>query len=233
MSIKISHLSVCYDRQRILHNISFEAQEGEFVCVVGKSGCGKSSLLHAIAGFIPFSGDIQKTEAVGMVFQRNAVFPWMTVAENIAFAIRNHKHDKQEREQIVGEHLRLAQLEEKRNRYPVELSGGQVQRVAFARTLAQNPNLILMDEPFGSLDAFTREQMQNWLLSIWGTHRKTIVFVTHDIEEAIFLADRVLILKDGTVTHEFLISFGRPREETVKFTQEFNELKRKIHRSLA
>ena len=133
-----------------------------------------------------------------MVFQQYAVFPWLTVSENIAFGLDGK--DKQQQEKIVKEHLKLAELEDKKDKYPAELSGGQVQRVALARSLAHNPEVLLMDEPYGALDAYTRDKMQQWLLNIWTTHKKTIVFVTHNIEEAMFLADRVLVLN----SHSFI-----------------------------
>jgi len=163
-----------------------------------------------------------------MIFQNHAVFPWMTVEENIGFGFPETL-DKGLKQNIILEHLKLAGLEEKRTAYPGQLSDGQIQRVALARTLANNPEVILMDEPYSSLDAYTREQMQSWLLNVWSTHKKTIIFVTHNIEEAIFLADRVLLLKNRTFEKEFIVPFDRPRGGEIKFANEFNQLKHDIH----
>jgi NitT/TauT family transport system ATP-binding protein len=138
----------------------------------------------------------------------------------------------EKREKIVLEHLKLAELEDKKDKYPSELSGGQVQRIALARSLAHNPEVLLMDEPYGALDAYTRDKMQQWLLDVWATHKKTIIFVTHNIEEAIFLADRVLVLNNQKFVGEYKISFSRPRNESIKFSPEFNKLRQRIFESL-
>src|SRR3989344_5805951 len=172
-NISVKNLSVHYDGYCALKGVDFEAGKGEFVAIVGKSGSGKTTFLHALARFVEFSGDISVPKNVGL--------------EN---------ETKEKRAQIVSEHLELAELEDKKDKYPAELSGGQVQRIALARSLAHNPEVLLMDEPYGALDAYTRDKMQQWLLDVWATHKKTVVYVTHDIEEAIFLADRVLVLND-------------------------------------
>ena len=229
-NISVKNLSVHYDGYCALKGVDFEAGKGEFVAIVGKSGSGKTTLLHALARFVEFSGDISIPKNVGMVFQHYAVFPWFTASENIAFGLENETKEK--RAQIVSEHLKLAELEDKKDKYPAELSGGQVQRIALARSLAHNPEVLLMDEPYGALDAYTRDKMQQWLLDIWTTHKKTIVFVTHNIEEAIFLADRVLVLNDQKFVGEYKISFARPRNESIKFSPEFNKLRQQIFESL-
>ena len=228
--ISVKNLSVHYDGYCALKGVDFEAGKGEFVAIVGKSGSGKTTFLHALARFVEFSGDISIPKNVGMVFQHYAVFPWFTASENIAFGLENETKEK--RAQIVSEHLELAELEDKKDKYPAELSGGQVQRIALARSLAHNPEVLLMDEPYGALDAYTRDKMQQWLLDIWTTHKKTIVFVTHNIEEAIFLADRVLVLNDQKFVGEYKISFSRPRNESIKFSPEFNKLRQQIFESL-
>jgi NitT/TauT family transport system ATP-binding protein len=161
-----------------------------------------------------------------MVFQQYSVFPWLTVEKNIAFGLEHYSLE--ERSQIIRWHLELAQLSEKANHYPAQLSGGQVQRVALARCLAHNPRVLLMDEPYGSLDVYTREKMQQWLLDIWSTTKKTVIFVTHDIEEAIFLADRIYVLKDGHFTNEVKVPFDRPRKPEIKFTTTLTNLRREI-----
>src|SRR3989339_386432 len=228
--IAVKNLSVHYDGYCALKDVEFEVDKGEFVAIVGKSGSGKTTFLHALVHFIPFSGEISAPKNVGMVFQHYAVFPWFTASENIAFGLGDKSGN--ERAQIVSEHLKLAELEDKKDKYPAELSGGQVQRIALARSLAHNPEVLLMDEPYGALDAYTRDKMQQWLLDIWTTHKKTIVFVTHNIEEAIFLADRVLVLNDQKFVGEYKISFARPRNESIKFSPEFNKLRQQIFESL-
>lgn len=229
-NISVKNLSVHYEGYDALKGVDFEAGKGEFVAIVGKSGSGKTTLLHALARFVEFSGDISIPKNIGMVFQHYAVFPWFTASENIAFGLENETKEK--RAQIVIEHLKLAELEDKKDKYPAELSGGQVQRIALARSLAHNPEVLLMDEPYGALDAYTRDKMQQWLLDVWATHKKTIVFVTHNIEEAIFLADRVLVLKNGKFNKDFKVAFTRPRNEDVKFSFEFNKLKKEVFISI-
>lgn len=229
-NISVKNLSVKYKNYCALKGLDFEASEGEFIAIVGKSGSGKTTFLHALARFIQSSGDISMPKNIGVVFQHYAVFPWLTVSENIAFGLENETTEK--RAQIVREHLKLAELEDKKDKYPAELSGGQVQRIALACSLAHNPEVLLMDEPYGALDAYTRGKMQQWLLDIWTKNKKTIVFVTHNIEEAIFLADRVLVLNDQKFVGGYKIPFSRPRNESIKFSPEFNKLRQQIFESL-
>ena len=216
----IKDLNVSYNGLKILENLNMEIQNDEFVAIVGKSGCGKTTLLNAIAGFISYKGFIKKPKKVGMVFQNYVIFPWLTVYGNIAFGINNKEK--------VNNYIEMIDLSEKKNSYPSELSGGQIQRVALARSLATNPDLILMDEPYGALDIYNRDKMQQWLLKIWGEEKKTIVFVTHSIEEAIYLSDRLLLMKDKKITKEFRVNFSRPRNAEIKFAKEFVDLKKKI-----
>ena len=215
----INQLSVKYNNLLVLDSLNLKVKEGEFVAVVGQSGCGKTTLLNAIAGFIKFKGSIKKPEKIGFVFQNYAVFPWLSVKGNISFGLK--KNNK-----TVKHYLKMTGLNNKGENYSYELSGGQIQRVAIARALAANPDLILMDEPFGALDIYTRDKMQKWLLDIWQKERKTIVFVTHSIDEAIYLSDRVFVLKNKIIKKEFKIEFGRPRSEDIKFYKRFIELKR-------
>ncbi|MBM3308713.1 MAG: ABC transporter ATP-binding protein [Candidatus Altiarchaeales archaeon] len=220
-----SGLTVSYGSNVVLEGIGFSVKEGEFVAVVGESGCGKTTLLNAIAGFVSFSGVVDKPKKIGVVFQNYAVFPWLTVEENIAFGLEGD-------DAAVEHYLAMIGLDDKREGYPFELSGGQVQRVALARTLAASPELILMDEPYGALDVYTRDRMQRWLLDVWRKEKKTIVFVTHSIDEAVFLADRVLMLKNKRIAGEFPVKFRRPRSKEIKYSKRFAELKKTIMKAI-
>jgi NitT/TauT family transport system ATP-binding protein len=225
--ITVKHLSVAYKDLVVLENMDIEVRSGEFLCLVGPSGCGKTTLLNALAGFIPASGDINVAGKIGVVFQDHSVFPWMTVAENIAFGLRNGKRGDEA--EIVRQHLKLIRLDDKSDKYPAELSGGQIQRVGIARALAPGPDVVLMDEPFGALDRYTRERMQQWLLEVWTERHKTIILVTHDMDEAIFLSDRILVLNAGRVAAEYAVPLGRPRVEEMKFSPEFIQMKKDIY----
>ena len=214
--------------------------QGEFVCLIGASGCGKSTLLRIIAGFEqPTTGDaLVHGEAItgpgsdrGMVFQDYALFPWMTVRENISFGPRQRKLPHGEIQGITDEFLKMVGLERFADRYPSQLSGGMKQRVAIARVLANDANILLMDEPFGALDALTREQLQHELLQIWSRTGVTAIFVTHSVEEAVLLADRVLVMSagPGRIESDFRIKLARPRDVS---SPEFNALRRDIARRL-
>lgn len=207
------------DRYYVLEDISFTAEENEFICIIGKSGCGKSTLLNLIAGFIkPDNGEItvgnnvvEKPSAEkGVVFQEHALFPWCTVYENVAFGLKLNKQKNSH--EVTMKYLNMVGLTEYKDKYPNSLSGGMAQRVGIARALANNPKLLLMDEPLGALDAMTREKMRVDLLDIWEKTKKTIVFVTHSVPEAVYLADRVILLKDGTVKSDERIHMDRPRK---------------------
>lgn len=207
-----------------LDRVSFEIADGEFFCIVGHTGCGKTTLLNLLAGFDrPTEGRITIDGRVvdgpswhqAVVFQDHALFPWYTVFKNVAFGLEMKGIRGAEQRRIVGHYLDLVNLRGFENRYPHELSGGMKQRVGIVRCLAINPAILLMDEPFGSLDAQTREYMQDELLKIWGQEKKTIVFVTHSIEEATRLADRVLVMtrRPGRVKAITAIEVPRPRDE--------------------
>jgi NitT/TauT family transport system ATP-binding protein len=224
--IRVADLRVSYDNQEVIHGISFNVQRGEFLSILGKSGCGKSSLLHSLAGFIKKGGMVKIPARVGMIFQNYANFPWLTVEENVAFGLDSVNKDK--REELVTKYLEMVGLLSEAAKYPYELSGGQAQRVALARTLAPDPEVILMDEPFGALDEFTREKMQNWLLDLFGKSHTTIVFVTHNLEEALYLSDRIIVLGKGRILSEYNVPFTRPRNELLKFSPQFIELKRQM-----
>src|SRR3989338_2714016 len=187
----------------VLHDISLEIKEGEFVAVIGPSGSGKTTLLRIIAGLTSSSSGTLELDGKrisgtsrdrGMVFQNFSLFPWLTVAENIAFGLGLKKLTTEEANAIVARYLLITGLTQFKNAYPHSLSGGMQQRAAIARTLANNPKVILLDEPFGSLDVQTRSQMQEFLAKVWEEEKKTSVMVTHDVEEALYLADKVIVL---------------------------------------
>lgn len=221
-----------------LKDINLTVRQGEFVCLLGPSGCGKSTLLNAVAGFQPPSaGEIviegRKILAPGpdrgMVFQEYALFPWMTVGQNIAFGLEIQKKPKAEIELTVNQLLDLLHLKDFRDRFPKDLSGGMRQRVAIARVLALDSPIMLMDEPFGALDALTRRNLQDELLRIWEKLGKTILFVTHSIEESIYLADRIVVMtyRPGTVKRDQIVDMPRPRDPS---SAAFNDLKRELGR---
>lgn len=203
-----------------LQDVSLEVKQGEFVSIVGRSGCGKTTLLNMIAGFIPVTGGeiLLDGRAIngpgpdrGVVFQSFALFPWKTVLGNVAFGPRMRGLPDGECERIAREYLALVGLDGNAGRYPAELSGGMQQRVGVARALANNPDVLLMDEPFASVDAQTRMTLQEELTRIWMERKPTIVFVTHDVEEAVFLANRVVVLSRGRVLQEIDVPLPRPR----------------------
>jgi NitT/TauT family transport system ATP-binding protein len=206
-----------------LVNIDLRIEEGEFVCLLGPSGCGKSTLLKIIAGLIPAtSGRIAiNGEAVSrpgperaVVFQDYALFPWMNVRDNVEFGLEARKLPVAERHEISSRLLKVVGLSDFADRFPHHLSGGMKQRVSIARALAVDPSLLLMDEPFGALDAQTRHVLQDELLRIWREYRKTVVFVTHSIEEAIYLSDRIVVMtaRPGRVKQIVTVPEARPRD---------------------
>jgi ABC-type nitrate/sulfonate/bicarbonate transport system ATPase subunit len=228
------------DEVEALAPVDLAIPRSEFVCMIGASGCGKSTLLRIIAGFEePTTGEVSIDGKVitgpgsdrGMVFQDYALFPWMTVRENISFGPRQRQLPREEIDKTTDEFVRMVGLERFADRYPNQLSGGMKQRVAIARVLANDANILLMDEPFGALDALTREQLQNELLQIWKRTGVTTIFVTHSVEEAVLLADRVLVMSagPGRIDSDFRIELPRPRDVS---SPEFNALRRDIARRL-
>jgi NitT/TauT family transport system ATP-binding protein len=207
-----------------LRDVSFSVAAAEFLCVVGQSGCGKTTMLNVVAGFLePTQGEILiggkpvtgRGLDRGIVFQDFAqLFPWRTAQRNVEFGLEMKGLAKQEREEIALRFLRLVNLEKFARSYPHELSGGMQQRVAIARALAYNPAVLLMDEPFAALDALTREEMQRFLVEVWRETRKTVVYVTHNVAEAVYLADRVIVFSPhpGTVKAQVKIGLPRPRD---------------------
>ncbi len=228
--IKAIRLSAELSGKKILDSITFSAKQGEFVSIVGKSGCGKTTFLNCLAGFIPFKGEAIVPKNAGFVFQNNSLFPWLTAGENIVFGLAD-KNDL-EKQKIAGHYLKIIGLGERARQYPHQLSLGEAQRVAISRSFAPSPSVVLMDEPFASLDVHTRDKMQKWLMSLCEQEKKTIVFVTHYIDEAIFLSDKIAVMKGGGFAKVFKVPFSRPREEEIKFTEKFTKLKRQITNSI-
>jgi NitT/TauT family transport system ATP-binding protein len=222
--IQIRNVSMRFPGKRageeigVLENVNAEVARGEFVCIVGPSGCGKSTLLNIVAGFLDAtSGEILVEDAPVrqpdprriFVFQENGVFPWLNVHENVGFGLRTQT--TRERAHIIARYIDMVGLGGFENAYPHELSGGMRQRVEIARALAANPDIIYMDEPFGALDFMTRLKMRTDLVRIWQNEKKTILFVTHDIEEAVQLADRVLIMTARPATIQEMVDVDLPR----------------------
>jgi ABC-type nitrate/sulfonate/bicarbonate transport system ATPase subunit len=242
--IRVEDASLTYPnagaRVPAVEKACFSVRESEFVCLLGPSGCGKSTLLHLLAGFIrPDSGKILVDNRPvagpgvdrGVVFQRHSLFPWMTVWGNVEFGLQARGVPAFERRAVVARYLLDVGLSEFSASYPGELSMGQQQRVGLARALANDPEILLMDEPFGSLDALTRLRMQDLLLSIYERHSKTIVFVTHDIDESIVLASRVLLLsrRPARILEDLAVDLPRPRRTHDTLTcQAFLRLKGRI-----
>jgi ABC-type nitrate/sulfonate/bicarbonate transport system ATPase subunit len=252
--LRVENLSKSYQRKegwnttRTLHvfdNVSFAVREGEFVCIIGPSGCGKSTLLNLSAGLDQSSGgsvyvDGREVHGPGLdrgvVFQEFALMPWLTVMGNIEFGLQSKGVAKAERHKIAQRYVDLVGLSGFENFHPYRLSGGMRQRVGLARALAIEPSVLLMDEPFGALDAQTRESMQIALENIWEATRKTVLFITHDIREAIYLADRVLVMsgRPATVSLELKIELPRPHNRhDAKFQDYEHRLEQAIGTVLA
>ena len=244
--MKIENVSMCFSTRKgkitALKNLDFEVKKGEFLAIVGPSGCGKSTLINILVGILaPTNGKVilagEEVKGiypkVGMVFQKYAAFPWMTVRENISYGPRIAKKSKSEIDEITNHYSQMVGLEGYEHLYPKELSGGMSKRVDIARAYANQPEVLLMDEPFGALDDITKKQMQIELLNIWGKENKTVIFVTHDLEEAIFLADRILVLRKPTTEMDSLnfvqeVRFERPRTAALRSQNDFIQLKQEI-----
>ncbi|WP_410209727.1 ABC transporter ATP-binding protein [Aquirhabdus sp.] len=231
------HLGQGDQRFEALQDVSFTIKPGEFVCIIGPSGCGKSTLLGALAGHLqPSQGRLHVDgKAVttphpdrGLVFQHHTLFPWKKVLENVAFGLKMKGIPREKRLEEARKLLSLVGLAGFENSYPAALSGGMQQRVEIARVLINHPKVLLMDEPFGALDAQTRLMMQELLLDVWTRIRTTVLFITHDIDEALFLADRILVMspRPGRIIEELVLDFERPRRTDLVTTPEFMQLKR-------
>ncbi|MDQ8038120.1 MAG: ABC transporter ATP-binding protein [Pedobacter sp.] len=237
------HLGQGAQRFEAVQDVSIDVKPGEFVCILGPSGCGKSTLLGALAGHLSYSsGRIAVDGAAvnaphpdrGLVFQHHTLFPWKKALENVAFGLKMKGVSRRERKQQALDLIKLVGLEGFENRYPSQLSGGMQQRVEIARVLINHPRVLLMDEPFGALDAMTRLMMQELLLEVWARIRTTVVFITHDIDEALFLADRILVMspRPGRIIEEIPLDFPRPRQAELITSQHFADLKRHCLRLL-
>jgi NitT/TauT family transport system ATP-binding protein len=226
-----------------VEDVSFDVAEGEFLCLVGPSGCGKSTLLRLLAGLLqPDRGQVclhgqslmGPCREVGVVFQKASLMPWRTVFDNVLLPLQIQRISQAEARRRVMDVLRLVDLTEFADSYPRELSGGMEQRVAIARALAFEPEILLLDEPFGALDALTRERLNVGLLQIWEASRKTVVMVTHDIREAVFLADRVLVIsqRPGRVAAVVPVDLPRPRSPSVFYSETCNALSHQIRQAI-
>lgn len=243
VKVKIDNVKKIYNGRNgemvALNGVSLDIADNEFVCVIGPSGCGKSTLLNIIAGLNEAtSGKIYVDgkevngpgQERGVVFQQYALFPWLTVSKNVEFGLKLKGVKSQEAAEIANKYLKMVDLQDFANSYPKELSGGMKQRVAIARAYAVNPQVLLMDEPFGALDAQTRTQLQTELLKTWENEKKTCFFITHDVDEAIILAKRVVIMsaRPGRVKEIVNIDIPHPRTQETKMSKEFIDLKNYI-----
>lgn len=249
-NLEIRNLNQSFPREdgsalTVLDQVSFDVKDKEFVCILGASGCGKTTLLRLIAGLdTAESGTISidgeeitgTSPKVGFVFQEYSLFPWRTVIDNIAFGPEMKGVSKEERYKVAERYLDLINLKQFRDSYPSELSGGMRQRVAVARALTLDPVLLLMDEPFGALDAQTRNMLQKELLQIWGKTKKMVVFITHSVDEAVFLADRIIVMtpRPGRICRNVEVPLPRPRDRTsVEFAQVRRDVLDLINRDCA
>ncbi|WP_226036011.1 ABC transporter ATP-binding protein [Aquibacillus saliphilus] len=220
MSLKLKNVSRTFDGITAVKNFSISAEPGEIIGLLGTSGCGKSTLLRAISGLdndydgeISINGNTSKEvdDRTGFIFQEPRLLPWLPVLENVTFGLKGNKETKVQR---AKEFLENVGLSGKEQLYPRQLSGGMAQRVAIARALVTSPEILLLDEPFSALDAFTKMQLQDLLLDVWHTYKSTVVLVTHDIDEALYLCDRIVVLRGqpGQIDTEFVIKEERPRQ---------------------
>ncbi len=227
----------------VLNDFCMDIQQNEFVTIVGTSGCGKSTLLNIVGGLAePTSGQVLidghpvqgPGRDRGFVFQSYSLFEWLTVEKNILFALKKSRMSQAEKRDVVREYIDIVGLNGFEQAFPKQLSGGMKQRVAIARALVYKPEVLLMDEPFGALDAQTRGMMQELLLRVWETHRTTVLFITHDVDEAIFLSDRVVVMsaRPGTIKMEAQVDIPRPRSYEVMTTPYFIEIKRQVFESI-
>jgi len=245
IALEVSDLEVTFVDSdgclEVLDKINFSIERNAFVCIVGPSGGGKSTLLRAVAGLIQptggkvlFPGGAEGKAQTGLVFQKPNLLPWRRLKDNISLPLELDHRPAEEIASLTQEMIRLVGLEGFEKSYPHELSGGMAQRVSIARCLVQDPEILLLDEPFGQLDALTRERMGDELLRIWNERRKTVLMVTHSISEAIFLADRVLVLtsRPARVIMDLPVALPRPRTDAMRYWPEFIEASRLLHEQL-
>jgi len=241
-AIRLQNVSVVFKRNGAstvaVQDIDIEIAPGEFAALLGPSGCGKSTLLNVIGGMVaPTRGEVridgvtvkEPSATCGVVFQQHSLFPWMTALDNVAFGPRMLGHASPA--SVAREFLALVGLEKFASAYPAQLSGGMQQRVGIARALATRPQVLLMDEPFGALDAQTRSIMQEELLKIWSQFKTTVVFVTHDVDEAVYLSDRIFVMSNspGSIKDDIQVDLGRPRAPDVALSEKYGALHRRVH----
>jgi NitT/TauT family transport system ATP-binding protein len=244
VSVIIANLFKAYEERDeemryVLKDINLSIQTGQFICILGKSGCGKSTLLNLLAGYLrPDRGNIKINGRDingpgverGVVFQQHGLFPWLTVSKNIQFGLKmRHIHNAR---LIADKYIDMIGLKGYENKFPMELSGGMAQRVGIARALVNDPEILLMDEPLGALDALTRDSMRKEIERIWELTEKTVVFITHSIPEAVYLADRVLVLREGSVALDEPVNLPRPRDMALEeFSKHVLHLEQEIMES--
>ena len=232
--LRLEHVSKRFGELLVLDDISLEIGDGDFVALLGPSGCGKSTLLNLVAGLAQLSGGViyrgdTVVDAPGpdrsMVFQDDAVFPWYKVRQNVEYGLRMRGMNEADRRPRAQKYIDLVGLTGREDAYPYQLSGGMKKRVDVASALALQPDVLLMDEPFASLDAITKTRLQAEFLRIWEANRFTVLFVTHDIEEAVFVSDRVLVMATGPgrIVHEYRVPFEHPRSESLRTSPKFQE----------
>ena len=244
--VDVDHVQLAYRRHRradleVFRDISFTIADGEFVAIIGPSGCGKTTMLNLIAGLLePTGGQVRCSGAPvagpgrdrGVIFQSDPIFLWRTVRKNVAYGLEVQKLPRREREERIDHYLELVGLQDFGDFYPRELSGGMKKRVAIATVLANQPEVLLLDEPFGSLDYPTRIGLQDELLSIWDREHTTSVFVTHDLEEAVYLSDRILVIVAGELVEEVRVPFPRPRDPELRISPELQAMKAQLWKYL-
>ncbi len=235
--LSVDGVSMVFGDQTVFEAVNLDVGAGEFLCLIGSSGCGKTTLLNLIAGFMPpTEGEIRVSGRVvdgpgsdrAMVFQDDAVFPWYTVLQNIEYGLKIRKIPKHERRTQARELTELVGLGGREDYYPAQLSGGMRKRVDVARALSVQPEVLLMDEPFAALDAITKAHMQEEFLRMWESRETTVVFVTHDIEEALFLGDRLILMGGNSIMRETKVPFERPRTEEVRTSPELQGMRREV-----
>lgn len=236
MSLKINQISKSFDEKHVLGNITFTVDNGEFISIIGPSGSGKSTLFGIIGGIItPNSGDVStnnqsilnKTGMISYMPQEDSLFPWRTVLDNVVLGQELYETPNETQAKNM---LEAAGLKDVIHAYPHELSGGMRQRVSFIRALMCPQDILCLDEPFSALDEFTRTDMQKWLLNMWTQYKQSILFITHNIEEALFMSDKIIILSNSPAEIKEIITvpFERPREESLRLTEEFLSWKKKV-----
>lgn len=238
--IEIDHLDFTYtEGQKVIEDFNLLIYDQELITIVGSSGCGKSTLLNIIAGLLPPTQGTVRIKGTPitqpgpdrtMVFQDDAVFPWYTVRQNVEYGLRVQKIPEKERNKLVDHYINLVGLNEAKELYPRQLSGGMRKRVDVARAIATKPEVLLMDEPFAALDVLTKQRLQEEFLNVWSANRVTVIFVTHDLEEALYLSDRVVVMtpNPGRVRALVEVPFSRPRDADIKTNSEFQKMRREL-----